>query len=282
MVKWWCAVLMLTMASCGTPSAVPGDPPDIQETDDVADVADVAKTTDAAPDVAPAPPEDVPPPEPEPDPCLASDALLDRMSPDRMLADMQFLVGLGERATWESQHTAADYIEEQLSGLDGLTITRHEYTMFGNYWHNVEVTLAGSELPEEYVLAGAHVDSTSEKSMVDSPGADDDASGVATLMETARALAGCAPKRSVRLLFFSNEELGTVGSEEYVKTLKTELPPEQVLAYINVDMIAYGPDDEDLDLATKPQYGYLVEAMATIVEQWTDLEVVKHIDDHCG
>lgn len=228
------------------------------------------------------PPPDVEPPPPEPDPCVASDALLARVDPARMLADLQVLVGFEERSTWESQQAVADYIIEQLTDIDGFEVTEHTYTLWGKTWVNVEATLTGALLPDEFVLMGAHYDSTSEQAQVASPGADDDASGVVALLETARVFGGCAPRRSIRLVFFSNEEVGTIGSEKYVADLPADIPVEKLLLYVNVDMIAYGPDSEDLDLATRPAYSELLDDMADTVTEWTSLEVKKHIDDHCG
>lgn len=90
--------------------------------------------------------------------------------------------------------------------------------------------LPGSE-PSSVVMLGAHLDS-----VLDGPGLNDDGSGVAALLAIARALQGTRPRASVRLAFWSGEELGLLGSSHYVAEL-TEAERARVVAYLNADMI---------------------------------------------
>jgi len=214
--------------------------------------------------------------------CTASAALLAKVDPARMLKDLNYLVGLGERYSHASQRLAADYLKAELKQLPGVNVADHGYTWAkdGKVYVNVVVTLPGV-LPDEYLFMGAHYDSTSSNK-AQAPGADDNASGTVAVLEAARALAGCKLKRTIRLLFFSNEEKPIVGSTAYVNSIKATLPKDKLLGYINVDMVAYGPDTEDLDLATKPAYKGLVDDMGAAVEKWTKLKVKQVISDHCG
>jgi Zn-dependent M28 family amino/carboxypeptidase len=96
---------------------------------------------------------------------------------------------------------------------------------------SVIAELPGSE-PGAVVMLGAHLDS-----VLDGPGINDDGSGVAALLEIARALADTRPRATIRLAFWSGEELGLHGSYRYV----TGLPAEErdaIVAYLNVDMVA--------------------------------------------
>ncbi len=259
------------------PSAL-GDahPPDGASPDGL--VADMAWQPDMSwPADASVPPDAAPPPAT----CAVDEALLAQVDRVRMLTDLETLVGFGERSSWENQKRAADYIVAELEALDGVEVVEHTYDWAGRSWVNVEATFRGSESPDRYVLAGAHFDSTSPDEGV-APGADDDASGVAALLEIARVMSSCQPAESVRLLFFSNEEEGTVGSTEYAGDLAQVVSTDQVEGYINLDMIGYGPEDEDLDIATRPEHEAFAEAVVEAVEQWTELEVVLHIDEHCG
>jgi Zn-dependent M28 family amino/carboxypeptidase len=81
-------------------------------------------------------------------------------------------------------------------------------------------------------MLGAHLDS-----VLEGPGINDDASGVAALLEIARALGGTRPRATIRLAFWSGEELGLHGSYRYV----TALPDDErraIVAYLNADMLA--------------------------------------------
>jgi hypothetical protein len=83
---------------------------------------------------------------------------------------------------------------------------------------------------DRVAMAGAHLDS-----VPDGPGINDNASGVATLLEAADAL-GARPKGRVRLAFWGAEELGLVGSRHYVRALPRE-QLRRIAAYINLDMV---------------------------------------------
>ncbi len=213
--------------------------------------------------------------------CEPSAALLARIDPTRMKAHLDALVGLGERRSHAAQTQAAIYLRSKLVGIPGATVEDHTYSYQGQSYANIVVRFAGSSVANEHVFIGAHYDSNSDDPTV-APGADDNASGAAALLELARALGSCSPKRSVRVLFFSNEEKGIIGSSAYVKALKSEVAPSELTGFINVDMIGFGPADEDLDLATRSAYAPLAHRVKAAVETWTSLDVVEHIDDHCG
>jgi len=85
---------------------------------------------------------------------------------------------------------------------------------------NVVADLPGRRLPDEVVLVGAHFDSWDF-----AQGADDDGSGVAAVLEAARALKslGVAARRTIRFAFFSGEEEACLGSRAYVVAHESEL-----------------------------------------------------------
>jgi Zn-dependent M28 family amino/carboxypeptidase len=96
---------------------------------------------------------------------------------------------------------------------------------------SVIAELPGTE-PGTVIMLGAHLDSALE-----GPGINDDGSGVAALLAIARALGGTRPRATIRLAFWSGEELGLHGSYRYASALSTE-GARAILVYANVDMIA--------------------------------------------
>ncbi len=107
---------------------------------------------------------------------------------------------------------------------------------------NVVGMIRGSEIPDEYVVIGAHYDHVGVEyggKKADSiyNGADDNASGVAGMLMAASALSASnkKPKRSVLFIAFSGEERGLFGSEAYVG--RPILPLAKCVAMINMDMI---------------------------------------------
>lgn len=93
-------------------------------------------------------------------------------------------------------------------------------------------------LKDEYVIVGAHYDHVGQDAHgAIWNGADDNASGTAAVLEMAAALSsGKAPRRSMVLALWGAEERGLFGSREFAK--QAPLPFEDIVAYINLDMIS--------------------------------------------
>jgi len=136
---------------------------------------------------------------------------------EQLRRHVQALAGeIGERHVWRPQalRAAADYIRAQFEAL-GFAVAAQAYDAHAVRCENLEVAIPGSRRAGEIVLAGAHYDT-----VAGSPGADDNASGVAGLIEIARSLRAIAPQRTVKLVAFVNEEppffyFGQMGSTVY-------------------------------------------------------------------
>jgi Zn-dependent M28 family amino/carboxypeptidase len=76
-------------------------------------------------------------------------------------------------------------------------------------------------------------------------GADDNASGTAAVLDAARRLAADPPRRPVAVAFWSGEELGLLGANAFLE--QAVLPPEELAAYVNLDMVGR-PRDNKLTL----------------------------------
>lgn len=113
---------------------------------------------------------------------------------------------------------------------------------------NVLGRLEGSDpvLRREAVLIGAHMDHLGRPGGVLHPGADDNASGVAALLEIARAFAASPvrPRRTVLFAFWTGEEEGRFGSGHYVR--HPRWPLAATTAYLNLDMIGHPWTPADL------------------------------------
>jgi hypothetical protein len=107
---------------------------------------------------------------------------------------------------------------------------------------NVAGSIVGSRWPDEHLLIGAHHDT-----VYGSPGGNDNGSGIAVLLETARLLAGVcrergiAPGRSIRFVSFSAEEQKFQGSNEYVFRHYAEGQEVHPRLAINLDELSTGP-----------------------------------------
>jgi hypothetical protein len=123
-------------------------------------------------------------------------------------------------------------------GTASLAIRGRVRTLQGQ---NVLVRLEGSDptLRREAILLGAHMDHLGRPSGVLHPGADDNASGVAALLEMLRGLAASPvrPRRTVLFAFWTGEEEGKFGSGHYTRHPRWPLAATSV--YLNLDMIGH-------------------------------------------
>lgn len=87
--------------------------------------------------------------------------------------------------------------------------------------HNVVAEIRGAEKPDEVVILCAHLDSWDLGS-----GSTDDGTGVVSVLEAMRAITavGLRPSRTIRMVLFTGEEQGEIGSREYVKAHRDEWP----------------------------------------------------------
>ncbi|NIQ94844.1 MAG: M20/M25/M40 family metallo-hydrolase [Desulfuromonadales bacterium] len=170
----------------------------------------------------------------------------------RLQRHVQMLAGtIGERNMWhfERLEQAAGYIEGELKEA-GCPVRAHEYTLQGKTARNIVAELAGSERPEEIVVVGAHYDS-----VMGSPGANDNATGVAALLELGRSLCDERPRRTLRLAAFVNEEppffkTHEMGSRVYAKEARQR--GEKIVAMVSLETIGYYSDAEESQMFPFP------------------------------
>ncbi len=140
---------------------------------------------------------------------------------------------------------AAEYIAAQL-GSFGYAVDRQSYTGSSPAGpvglQNIVVHRPGAETASEIVVVGAHYDS-----VAGSPGADDNASGVAALLVIAHRFAGKTPSREVRFVAFANEEPAAFKTEEmgslvYARACRER--GDRIAAMLSLETMGYFSDDE--------------------------------------
>ena len=125
---------------------------------------------------------------------------------------------------------------------------RNGYTVSMNA-RNVVGYLEGTTKKDEYIVIGAHYDHLGVQNGELFPGADDNASGTAGLLEIAEAFGelsknGERPERSIIVVFFDAEEWGLWGSQYFAKT--PPVPFENIVSMFNLDMISRNTSNEVL------------------------------------
>jgi len=100
----------------------------------------------------------------------------------------------------DALHAAADYIRREWAAQNYQVHSQY-YQAMGVKSENLEVRRIGKAKPEEIILVGAHYDT-----VLGTPGADDNASGIAALLELTRMFATAETERTLRFVAFVNEE----------------------------------------------------------------------------
>lgn len=165
---------------------------------------------------------------------------MDEVSIENLTATVQHLQDYERRQYNTSQaYEVAEWLYGQFEDL-GLDVEEFPFEYKGNPSSpNIIATQWGTKYPDQYIVCGSHYDSErSGHGGQECPGADDNATGVATVLETARILSEYSFEYSIIYCAFSAEEVGLVGSEAYASLCSEELGME-IVAYFNNDMNGY-------------------------------------------
>jgi hypothetical protein len=153
-------------------------------------------------------------------------------------------VTIGERNTLhpEALNASAAFIENQVATL-GLASERHPYEVDGQTVYNIEVLCPARTETQEVLVVGAHYDSARGTG-----GANDNASGVAVLLELARHCPADGARRALRFVWFTNEEpphfqTEAMGSLHYARKLQSS--GIGVAAMLSLETLGYYSDAED-------------------------------------
>jgi Zn-dependent M28 family amino/carboxypeptidase len=135
--------------------------------------------------------------------------------------------------------SAARFIEGEVRAL-GYSVESQTYESDGVDVRNLIAERSGMNAAASCIVLGAHYDT-----VPDTPGADDNASGVAGLLELARLLKDCPTKRPVKFVAFANEEppyfyTAQMGSRQYAKKLGQQ--KARVLLMFSLEMLGYADE----------------------------------------
>lgn len=150
---------------------------------------------------------------------------------ERLSRNLQIIVG--ERSPFSGErHLAAveNFIKAEFENY-GLAVERDAFLYDGETFHNI-IARSRPSKSDPLIIIGAHFDS-----VVGTPGADDNASGVAVLLEAARILSQMTLPRPVLFCAFNLEELNMIGSTAFARKLKAA--ETIVEAMISLEMVGY-------------------------------------------
>lgn len=180
-------------------------------------------------------------------------ALMDSVSIDSIKAYIEHLSSYHTRR-YDSRfiYEVQDWLYEHYNILPVDTVIKHDFKLenlsITETGDNILAVQWGTKTPEEYVICGAHYDSYSwdgyDPDTIRSPGADDNASGVAGILETARLLSNYTFDRTIIYANWCAEECGLLGSAAYAADCAAQ--NMDIVGYFNLDMTGYLEEGSDI------------------------------------
>ena len=207
---------------------------------------------------------------------------MDQVSIENLTSTVEYLQAYEERYyNSEKAYDAANWIQEQFDNLEVLETEQFPVLYYGNPCApNVIAIQWGTTKSEEFVVCGSHLDSYSYSGMC--PGADDNATGVASVLEAARILSQHNFERSIIYCAFGAEEIGLIGSAAYAEYC-AEMGMN-VVGYFNNDMNGYlNPGDEiHIDLIYPNSVEPIGEYYMNLANVYFPEMQVRHVNFQAG
>jgi aminopeptidase YwaD len=192
---------------------------------------------------------------------------------------IQWLVDFGTRYSLASNHyTVADAIGDVFSNYGLVPVFRSFQYNEATMW-NVEATQTGTVYPDSFYVICGHFDSRSGKPLVSAPGADDNGTGVATVLTAAEILTPHHFEYSIRYICFAGEEQGLRGSEAYAAW--AALQNLSIIGVLNFDMMGYWTPGvpKDLEIETNVASQGLAAVIVDAANLYTGAPYELHVDD---
>jgi putative aminopeptidase FrvX len=202
---------------------------------------------------------------------------------DSILQSISFLTSF-DRFTSSCNYSVVNYIQNKIRHYNIDTIFLQEYRSC--YLPNIIAIKYGERGNSNCLIVSAHYDTYAKNA----PGADDNASGVAGVIEAIRVLIQEEKKKTIIFTFFSGEEIGQIGSKAFIQYAKSN--NLNIECEINLDMISYhNPNDKELSfyVCSNTKSYYLAEEfinssieIAPYLTFYYDSTYVKNVNSDCN
>ncbi len=207
--------------------------------------------------------------------CSGIQALVDQIDGPRWFNDVQSLASFNRHTLQSGNIAARDWLVTQFQAIGGLTVTTEAFVVSGTTTYNVIAQLDGTTSPDDWYIVGAHYDSTSENTPASAPGAEDNGSGTAALLELARLLTTTTPESTIFFIAYSGEEQGLHGSTAHASGLVSSGNDSKVKVALIMDMIGYSSDaDLDCLLETNASNQFIIDDLSAAAASYTSLRIV--------
>lgn len=208
------------------------------------------------------------------------------ISIDSIRMHMQNLQDFGSRhAFYKNQREVAEYVQNYFTALQIPSVELDSFFLldpsYDTAWqYNVAASIPGTQTPECILILGAHHDARTGGWINDVPGADDNASGVAGMLEIARVLQEkkYIPRNTIRFISFAAEEVLRLlmGSKDYAK--KAAAAGMDIRLMVNMDMIAWTSDTANwqMNIQQYPGQEWVLPMVKKAVAKVSPITVFHH------
>ena len=171
--------------------------------------------------------------------------------------------------------------QELASALPNVELQYFEHADYPQ--RSVILTVTGTKKPNEIVIVGGHGDSIAgwnQPDDMEAPGADDNASGIATLTEALRVLGalGIAPDRTLKFISYAAEEVGLRGSKDIAESFRAR--NENVVGVVQLDMTNFTKRPNEIILMTDHTNASQNGFMKNLFQSYLPNFIIR--EDRCG
>lgn len=178
--------------------------------------------------------------------------------------DNRLYTRTGHNRGFGAEHDLArQFLYSSYQSFD-LDVRLHPFTYNSNEYYNVVAVLPGLVSPNEQVIMCGHYDS------VNNPGADDNASGTAAVLETARVLSNYRFEKTIVFIAFDREEQGLVGSTAYANQYRND----NIIGVVNLDMVAYNPSGNQANIYGRTASNPIKQGLASALTRYSGIQAV--------
>jgi len=164
--------------------------------------------------------------------------LVNEINKERWFRTVEKLAGFNRFTRNADIKNAEAWIIQQLQAI-GVSYRTEEFLVTSNTAWNIIVEMKGTTNPDDIFIIGAHYDSISERTATAAPGAEDNGSGSAGVLEMIYAFKKYPPTKTVLFMFYSGEEQGLYGSAANVKNMINAGLKKNIKFATIMDMVGY-------------------------------------------
>jgi Zn-dependent M28 family amino/carboxypeptidase len=206
--------------------------------------------------------------------------LVDRVSASRFSTDLTALAGMHSRLSTSAGYRAAVKMTSTTLDALGYVVRKQRVSVNGKPSYNVIADRAGTDpAPRRQIVVTAHLDSINWENgpAAAAPGADDNGSGAAGILEMAHVFAGIGSKLDLRFVLFGGEEQGLFGSKHLVANI-TAADRTRIRTALNMDMIgSTNTAARTVLLEGSPISVAMMDALEAAAETYTGLAVERSL-----